>query len=202
MNKINIFSLGGLQTIVKRCANANLSFDDFFSTKTSEVAHYELMYLRSMQLKLLLGVLWGIRQSCLFSLPGWSWLKRLTIFVTVVFGWINCFQYCSKHVFKGPWWTIYSWYYVFVLSRIVLHFNVSFANPLHFSFLFFWFKTKMPLTVLNCHTILHENVYRLLCKSMLPTMFIKLCVKLKHIHLASYVGVEKIAPKVNAALLW
>ena len=50
MNKINIFSLGGLQ-IVKRFADVNLSFDDFFSTKTSEVAHYELMYLRTMQVK-------------------------------------------------------------------------------------------------------------------------------------------------------
>ena len=61
-------------------------------------------------------------------------------------------------------------------------------------------KTKIPLTVLNCHTILIENVCRLLCKLMLPTMFIKLCVKLKHIHLASYVGVEKPASKVNATL--
>ena len=51
MNKINIFSLGGLQTIVKRFADVNLPFDDFFSTKTSEVAHYELMYLRTMQVK-------------------------------------------------------------------------------------------------------------------------------------------------------
>ena len=149
MNKINIFSLGGLQTIVKRCANANLSFDDFFSTKTSEVAHYELIYLRSMQLNLLWGVLWGIRQSCLFSLPGWSWLKRLAIFVTVVFGWINCFQYCSKHVFKGPWWTIYSWYCVFVSSCIVLHFNVSFANPLHFSSLVWCLRPKCPYQFLS-----------------------------------------------------
>ena len=41
MNKINIFNLGGLQTIVKRCANANLSINEFFSTKTSKVAHCE-----------------------------------------------------------------------------------------------------------------------------------------------------------------
>ena len=45
------------------------------------------------------------------------------------------------------------------------------------------FKAKIPLTVFNCHTILIENVCRLLCKSVLPIMFIKLCVKLKHIHL-------------------
>ena len=51
MNKINIFSLGGLQIVVKRFADVNLSFDDFFSTKRSEVAHYELMYLRTMQIK-------------------------------------------------------------------------------------------------------------------------------------------------------
>ena len=30
MNKINILSLGGLQTIVKTCAGANLSFDGVF----------------------------------------------------------------------------------------------------------------------------------------------------------------------------
>ena len=41
MNETNIFSLGGLQTIVKRCADANLSFANFFSTKTSEVAYCE-----------------------------------------------------------------------------------------------------------------------------------------------------------------
>ena len=33
MNKINIFNLGGLQTIVKRCTDANLSFNDFFPQK-------------------------------------------------------------------------------------------------------------------------------------------------------------------------
>ena len=33
-------------------------------------------------------------------------------------------------------------------------------------------------------------------------LFIKLCVKLKHIHLASYVGVEKLSAKVNVVLLW
>ena len=41
MNKIIIFRLGGLQTIVKRCADANLSFEEFFSMKTSKVAHCE-----------------------------------------------------------------------------------------------------------------------------------------------------------------
>ena len=61
-------------------------------------------------------------------------------------------------------------------------------------------KTKMPLTVLYCHTILIENVCRLLSKSLLPTMFIKMCIKLKDIHLASYLGVEKLSSKVNAAL--
>ena len=62
------------------------------------------------------------------------------------------------------------------------------------------YKTKILLTVFHCHTILIENVCRLSCKSMLPTMFIKMCVKLKHIHLASSVEVEKLTSKVNAAL--
>ena len=48
VNKINIFSLGGPQTIVKKCTDTNLMI---FSRKTSEVAHLELMYLRTMQLK-------------------------------------------------------------------------------------------------------------------------------------------------------
>ena len=34
---------------------------------------------------------------------------------------------------------------------------------------------------------------------MLPTMFTKMCVKLKHIYLASYVEEEKRTLKVNAA---
>ena len=63
------------------------------------------------------------------------------------------------------------------------------------------FKTKMHLTVLNCYANVIENVCRLLCTSMLPTMFIKLCLKLKHIHLTSYVNEEKLAAKVNAASL-
>ena len=54
-------------------------------------------------------------------------------------------------------------------------------------------KIEMPLTVLNYVTILIKNVCRLLCKSMLPTLLIKLCVKLTYIHLASYVGVEKLS---------
>ena len=58
------------------------------------------------------------------------------------------------------------------------------------------FKAEMPLTVFHCHRILIENVCRLLCKSMLPTI----CVKLKYIHLASYVEAERLTSKANAAL--
>ena len=59
----------------------------------------------------------------------------------------------------------------------------------------------MPSTVFYWQTILIENVCKLLiCKSMLPTMLIKMCVKLKHIHLASYVEGEKLTSKVNAAI--
>ena len=62
------------------------------------------------------------------------------------------------------------------------------------------YKTKLPLTVLHCHTVLIENVWRLLCKSMLPSMFIKMCVRLKHILWVSNVELEKLTWKVNAAL--
>ena len=78
------------------------------------------------------------------------------------------------------------------LHCIVPHFNVSCANALHFLTLC-GDKTKMPLIVFHCNTILNENVCRLLC--MLPNMFIKMCVKLKHIHLASYLEVEKLASR-------
>ena len=146
--------------------------------------------------------MWGIRQSCVFSFPSWCWLKRLGISVTVAFVWMNCFQYFRKYVFKGPSWTIYSWYCFFVLYCIFLHFNISFEK-IHYIFLpLCGVKTKIPLTVLNCHAILIDNVCRLLLKSMLPTMFIQLCVTFKHIYLASYVGVKELAAKVNAAVLW
>ena len=89
----------------------------------------------------------------------------------------------------------------FVLYCIFLHFNISFEK-IHYIFLpLCGVKTKIPLTVLNCHAILIDNVCRLLLKSMLPTMFIQLCVTFKHIHLASYVGVKELAAKVNAAVL-
>ena len=45
-----------------------------------------------------------------------------------------------KYVFKGP----YSWYCVFVLFCIILHFNVSFANALHFVCLVWCIKPKCP----------------------------------------------------------
>ena len=85
------------------------------------------------------------------------------------------------------------------LHCIVPHFNVSCANAIHF-FTLCADKTKMLLTVFHCHTVPNENVCGLLCKSMLPNMFIKMCVKLKQIHLASYLEVEKLTSKVNASL--
>ena len=39
-----------------------------------------------------------------------------------------------------------------------------------------------------------------MCKSMLATMFIKMCVKLKHINVTSYVEAEKLTSKVNAVV--
>ena len=62
------------------------------------------------------------------------------------------------------------------------------------------YKTKMPLTVFHCHTVLIENVWRLLCKSMFPRVYIKMCVKLKHILWGSNVELQKLTWNVNAAL--
>ena len=91
----------------------------------------------------------------------------------------------------------------FFLYCIGLHFDVSFANTLHFFLPSMVYKTRMPLTVFHCHTILIENetvICRLLCKSILSTMFIKTCVKSTHNDLASYVEVGKLNSKINAAL--
>ena len=134
-------------------------------------------------------------------MPRCGRLKQFTVSVTAALVWMNCFQYYRKYVFKGPWWTIYSWYCVFVLYFIVPHFNASFANALHF-FTLCGLLDQNALTVLNCHTILIKNIYRLLCKSMLPTMVIKMCVKLKYIFLASYVRVKELTPNLDAALSW
>ena len=49
-----------------------------------------------------------------------------------------------KYVFKGPWWTVYSWYCVFVLYCIVLHFNVTFANAQHSVYLVWCIRPKCP----------------------------------------------------------
>ena len=137
MNKINIFSLGGLQTIVKKCAYANLSFYEFFFHKNERgrsLWKKNLMHLRTTQLKwLLLGVLWGIRQSCLCSLPRFGQLKRLAVSFTLAF--LNeLFSILQEICVQRTLVKNYSWYCVFVLYCIVLHFNASFANV---SFTFF-----------------------------------------------------------------
>ena len=73
---------------------------------------------------------------------------------------------------------------VFLFCTAVFFILMSLLQ-MHYIFLpWVVYKTKMPLAVFHCHTILIESVCRLLCKSMLPTMFIRMCVKLKHIHLA------------------
>ena len=102
---------------------------------------------------------------------------------------------CSKDLDKQ-----YTLDIVFLFCTALFFILMSLLQ-MHYIFLpFMVHKTKMSLTIFHCHTILTENVCRLLCNSMLPTMFIKMCVKLKHIHRASYVEVEKLTSKVNAAL--
>ena len=111
--------------------------------------------------------------SLLWLIETVNYLLLLLLSEWTVFGIAG--NMCSKDLDKE-----YTLDIVF-LYCIVLYFNVSFANALHFFSLVF-----------HCHAILIENVCRLLCKSTLPTMFIKICVRLKHIHLASYVEVEKL----------
>ena len=111
--------------------------------------------------------MWGICQSCLCSLPLCGQLKQVAISVTVAFVWITCFQYCRKYVFKGSWWTITP-DIVFLFCTALFYILMSLLQ-MHYIFLALCVaKTKMPLTVLDCHTILIENVCRLLYKSMLP----------------------------------
>ena len=91
---------------------------------------------------------------------------------------------------------------IMFLFCTALFFILTSLLQMHYSFLpCVVYKTKMPLTVFHCQTILIENVCRLSCKSMLPTMLIKMCVKLKHIHRASYVEVEKLNFKGKCSLM-
>ena len=133
------------------------------------------------------------------ALPCCGWLKRLTI----------CYRcFCLNELFLVlqeicVQRTLINSILLILCFCFVLHcssFNVSFANALHFLPCILC-KTKMLLTVFHCHTILIENVCRLSCKSMLPTMLIKMCVKLKHIHRASYVEVEKLNFKGKCSLM-
>ena len=131
---------------------------------------------------------WAVWES---ALPCCGWLKRLTMYLLLlllsewtVFSIAR--NMCSKDLDEQ-----YTLDIVFSF-----HFNVSFVNVQHFLPCMVY-KTKIPLTVFHCHIILIENVCRLLCEWMLPTIIIKMCVKLKHIHLVSYVEVEKLTSKVN-----
>ena len=92
---------------------------------------------------------------------------------------------------------------VFLFCTAVFFILMS-LSQMHYIFLpWVVYKTKMPLTVFHCHTILIESVCRLLCKSMLPTMFIKMCVKFQNdvcTFIWHYVEVEKLTSEVNVAL--
>ena len=102
----------------------------------------------------------------------------------------------TKYVFKGPW---YSWCCVFVLYCIGLRFNVFFANARHSVYLVWCIRPKCPQ-----QSFIAKDYWKCLqtvmCKSILPFMFMKICAKLKHIDLESYVKVEKLTSKVNVAL--
>ena len=58
----------------------------------------------------------------------------------------------------------YTPHIVFLFCTAVFFILMSFANALHFFLPSVVYKSKMPLTVFYCHTILIENVCRLLCK--------------------------------------
>ena len=131
------------------------------------------------------------------ALPDFGWLKLFLLLLLLsewtVFSIAG--NMCSKNLDEQ-----YTPDIVFLFCTALL-FILMLLLQMHYIFLpCVVYKSKMSLLVFKCHTILIEKVCRLLCKSMLPTMFIKMCVKLNHIHLASYVGVEELTLKVNAAL--
>ena len=131
------------------------------------------------------------------ALPDFGWLKLFLLLLLLsewtVFSIAG--NMCSKNLDEQ-----YTPDIVFLFCTALL-FILMLLLQMHYIFLpCVVYKSKMSLLVFKCHTILIEKVCRLLCKSMLPTMFIKMCVKLNHIHLASYVGVEKLTLKVNAVL--
>ena len=102
---------------------------------------------------------------------------------------------CSKGLFKQ-----YSLDIVFLFCTALFSILMSLLQMHYISLPCMVCKTKMPLTIFHCHTFLIEHFCRLLCKPMLPTMFIKIYIKLNQIHLTSYVEVEKLTSNVNAAL--
>ena len=127
MNKINIFSLGDVRTIVKRCADGNLSFDAFFFHENelwSNVPTYHAIKV------VIIGC---IVRNPLFKYVFIAQLRSteaVSYFCYCCFCLNELFSYCRKYVLKGPWWTIYSWY----CFCFILHCS-SFWCLLHYIFL-------------------------------------------------------------------
>ena len=101
-------------------------------------------------------------------MPCCGWLKRLTI--------CSC-CFCQNELFLVlqeicVQRTLINRILLILCFCTALFFILMSLLQMHYIFLpFMVHKTKMSLTIFHCHTILTENVCRLLCNSMLPTMF-------------------------------
>ena len=107
-----------------------------------------------------------------------NYLLLLLLFEWTVFSIVGnmCSKDLGEHCATGI---------VFLFCTALLSILMSLLERHYICFTLCGVWDQNALNNFHCHTILFENVSRLLCKSMLPTKFIKMCVKLEHIHLAS-----------------
>ena len=101
----------------------------------------------------------------------------------------------KKYVFKGPWWTVCSWYYVFVLYCIVLHFNVSFVNAVHFVYLVWCIR------VLNSFSLPDNSYWKCLTTSLCVYLHQDMC-KVKSHSSGMICGSRETYVKAKCNLLW
>ena len=130
-------------------------------------------------------------------MPCCGWLKRLTICYCCFY--LNEMFLVLQEIRVQR--TLNSILLILCFFGTALFFILMSLLRMHYiCFTFCDVSDQNGLNSFRCYTILIKNFCRLLCKSMLPTLFITMCAKLKHIHLSSYVEAEKLTSKVNAAL--
>ena len=152
MNKINIFSLGGVRTIVKRCADANLSFDAFFF-------HENELWSNAPTYHAIKVVIIGcIVRNPLFKSVFIAQLRSIeavSYFSYCCFCLNELFSYCRKYVLKGPY-EQYTPDIVFVLYCIALYFDVS-CTTFFFPYVVFKIRVRLVVKIYSFTTLCWVN---------------------------------------------